>query len=70
MGGLSLSGLRCTGISKIGLSAAPNKLKGLRLSVNGERFLLIRSEISSGLTSDDMEAGGIEGGPGDCFSLA
>ena len=67
MGGLSLIGLRCSGRSKIGLIGAPNKLPRLRLSVNGERFLLIMSEISSGLTSDDIEAGGMEGGPGECF---
>ena len=65
LGGLSFSGLRCAGMSSIeGLSAANGTM---RLSGNGERFWLRRSEMSSGLTSDDMEAGGIEGGPGDCF---
>ena len=63
LGGLSFSGLRCAGMSSIeGLSTGPRRLSG-----NGDRFWLRRSEMSSGLTSDDMEAGGIEGGPGDCF---
>jgi hypothetical protein len=40
----------------------------MRLSENGERVWLRRSEMSSGLTSEVMEAGaGIEGGPGEFF---
>ena len=39
----------------------------MRLSGNGDLLWLKRSEMSSGLTSEDMEAGGIEGGPGEFF---